>query len=58
MDTCLKELLPFCKTHVKNSDDVLRILKDFKIVYDDIVVTNCYAEAMCPNIITDEGLAL
>ena len=55
--THLKELLPFCKTHVKNSDDVLKILKDFKTVYDDIFVTNCDAETINPNVNTEEGLA-
>ena len=57
VDVHLKELLPFCKTYIENSDDILRILKDFKLFYDDIFVTNFDAEAMCPNMSTDEGLA-
>ena len=32
----LKELLPFCKTYIKNSDDMLRILRDFGLVFDDV----------------------
>ena len=57
VDTYLKELLPFCKTYIKNSGDVLRILRDFRLVFDDIFVTTCDAEAMYPNINTEEGLA-
>ena len=53
---CLKELLPFCKTFINNSDDVLKILRHFRRVCDDIFVTICDAEAMHPNINTDEGL--
>ena len=36
---------------------MLRILKDFKIVYDNIFITTCDAEEMCPNISTEEGFA-
>ena len=57
VDKCLKELLPFYKTCIKNSDDVLRILKDVKLVHDEIFVTTCDAELMHPNISTEEGLA-
>ena len=39
VDTHLKEFLHFCKTCIKNSDDVLRILKDFKIVHDNVFIT-------------------
>ena len=52
VDAYLKELLPFCKTYIKNSDDVLRILRDFGFV----CVTTFDSEAMCPNINTEEGL--
>ena len=57
VDMHLKELIPFCKTCIRNSDNILSILKDFKIVHDDIFVTNCDAELMCPIISTEEGLA-
>ena len=57
VDTCLKELLPFFKTYIKNSDDVLQILRNFGLVLDDIFVTTCDAEAMCPNVNTEEELA-
>ena len=56
MDTCLNELLPFYKTHIKNSDDVLKILIDFRRVCDDNFATTCNAEAMRPNFNTEEGL--
>ena len=36
---------------------MLRILKDVKIVYDDIFVSTCDAEVMHPSISTEEGLA-
>ena len=36
VDAYLKELLPFCKIYIKNSDDALRILMDFGIVFDDV----------------------
>ena len=36
---------------------MLKFLKDFKIVHDDIFVTTCDAEAMYPNINKEEGLA-
>ena len=57
VDAYLKELLHFYKTYIKNSDDVIRILRDFGVVFDDIFVTTCDAEAMYPNINTEEGLA-
>ena len=57
LDAYLKELLPFCKTYIKNSDDMLRILRDFGVVFDDIFVTTCDTEAMCPKISTEKGLS-
>ena len=57
MDPYLKELLPFCKTYIKNSDDVLRMLRYFGLVFDDIFVTTWDSEAMCPNINTEERMA-
>ena len=41
---------------MKNSDDVIRILRDFGLVFEDVFVTTCNAEAMCPNMNTEEGL--
>ena len=57
VDSYLKELLPFCKTHIKNSDDVLGILRGFGLVFEDVFIATCDAEAMHPNINTEEGLA-
>ena len=39
VDTYLKELLSFCKTYIKNSDDMLRILRNVGLVFDDVFVT-------------------
>ena len=57
VDSYLKELLPFCKTCIKNSDDVLGILRGFGLVFEDVFITTSDAEAMYPNINTEEGLA-
>lgn len=58
VDIHLKELLPFCKMCINNSDDALKILKDLKIVHDDVFVTNCDSEVMYPNINAEEGLVV
>ena len=36
---------------------MVRILRDFGVVFDDVFVTTCNLEAMNPNINTEEGLA-
>ena len=56
VDSYLKELLPFCKTHMKNLDDVLSILRGFGLVFEDVFVTTCDTEVMHPNTNTEEGL--
>ena len=57
VDSYLKELLPFCKTYIKNSDDVLKSLKRFLSAEENVSFTTCDAVAMYPNIKTEEGLA-
>ena len=54
----LQQLLLFYKTCVKNSDGALRILRDFRLVFDDFFVTTCEEEEACPNVNTDEELVL
>ena len=56
IDSYLQELLPSVESYIKDSDDLLKELRNFGQVDDDMFITTADAVAMYPNIDNDEAL--
>ena len=52
----LRELLDQIPSYVKNSNEILLILRCFNALDDNVFLFTADAAAMCPTINTEEGL--